>query len=102
MDEKHEKIAQVALIAAGLITYGVSTYLIAKIVVALNALNTAPQQPKKLPEARAIESGHAWLSSHGFVNSHNVRWQVSAGCFQHSVGGAYDDALRRDSPSKDV
>jgi hypothetical protein len=58
MDKKHERILQVVvLIAAGLITYGVSTYLIVKIVVALNALNTVPAQPKKLPEARAIESG---------------------------------------------
>ena len=53
MDKKHEKIVQLALIAAGLITYGVSTYLIVKIVLALNALNTVPPQVKKLPEARA-------------------------------------------------
>ena len=65
MDKKHEKIVQVvALIAVGLITYGVATYLIVKIVVALNALNTVPPQPKKLPEARAVGSGQAWLSSH--------------------------------------
>jgi hypothetical protein len=57
MDKKPEIIVQVALIAAGLITYGVSTYLIVKIVLALNALNTVPPHPKKLPEARAIESG---------------------------------------------
>jgi hypothetical protein len=58
MDKKHEKIVQsAALIAVGLITYGVATYLIVKIVVALNALNTVPPHVKKLPEARAIESG---------------------------------------------
>ena len=44
---------QLALIVVGLITYGVATYLIVKIVLALNALNTVPPQPKKLPEARA-------------------------------------------------
>jgi hypothetical protein len=64
MDKKHETIVQVALIAVGLVTYVVATYLIVKIVVALNALNTVPPQPKKPPEARAIESGQAWLSSH--------------------------------------
>ena len=58
MDKKHEKIV---LIAVGLITYGIATYLIVKIVVALNALNTVPPQPKKLPEARAGGSGQAWL-----------------------------------------
>ena len=58
MDKKPEKIVRVALIATGLITYGVATYLIVKIVVALNALNTVPPQPKKLPEARAVGSGH--------------------------------------------
>ena len=65
MDKKHEKIVQsVALIAVGLITYGVATYLIVKIVVALNALSTVPPQLKKLPEARAVGSGQAWLFSH--------------------------------------
>ena len=54
MDKKHEKIV---LIAVGLITYGIATYLIVKIVVALNALSTVPPQPKKLPEARAGGSG---------------------------------------------
>ena len=52
------------LIAVGLITYGVATYLIVKIVLALNALSTVPPQPKKLPEVRAIESGRVkknWL-----------------------------------------
>ena len=58
MDKKHETIVQVALIAVGLVTYVVATYLIVKIVVALNALNTVPPQPKKPPEARALESGH--------------------------------------------
>ena len=53
MDKKLEKIVQAALIVVGLITYGVATYLIVKIVLALNALNTVPPQPKKLPEARA-------------------------------------------------
>jgi len=62
MDKKLEKIVQsVALIAVGLITYGVATYLIVKIVVALNALSTVPPQPKKLPEARAVASGHGDL-----------------------------------------
>jgi hypothetical protein len=65
MDKKHEKMVQsVALIAVGLITYGVATYLIVKIVVALNALSTVPPQLKKLPEARAVGSGQAWLCSH--------------------------------------
>jgi hypothetical protein len=58
MDTKHEKIL---LVAVGLITYGVATYLIVKIVIALNALNTIPAQPKKLPEARAVGSEQAWL-----------------------------------------
>ena len=58
MDKKLEKIIQVALIATGLITYGAGTYLIVKVVLALNALNTVPPQAKKLPEARAIERGH--------------------------------------------
>jgi hypothetical protein len=62
MDKKPEIIVRVALIAAGLITYGVSTYLIVKIVLALNALNTVPPHPKKLPEARAIESAPLWAS----------------------------------------
>ena len=58
MDKKHEKIVQMALIVVGLITYGVATYLIVQVVLALNALNTVPPQPKKLPEARAVGSGH--------------------------------------------
>jgi hypothetical protein len=61
MDKKLEKIVQVALIATGLITYGVGTYLIVKVVLALNALNTVPPQVKKLPEARAPASGHGDL-----------------------------------------
>jgi hypothetical protein len=61
MDAKLEKIVQVALIAAGLITYGVATYLIGKVVVALNALNAVPPQVRKLPEARAVGSGHVEL-----------------------------------------
>jgi hypothetical protein len=66
MDAKlSEKIVQVALIAAGLITYCVATYLIVKIVVALNALNTVPAQPKKLPEARALEGGHVQKTGGG-------------------------------------
>ena len=51
-------VVQVALIAVGLVTYVVATYLIVKIVVALNALNTVPPQPKKLPEARAVGIEH--------------------------------------------
>ena len=56
MDKKHEKIVQAALIVVGLITYGVATYLIVQVVLALHALNTVPPQPKGLPEARAIGS----------------------------------------------
>jgi hypothetical protein len=70
MDKKHEKIVQVALIVTGLITYGVATYLIVKIVVALNALNTVPAQPKKLPEARAIGTGHVEKSRAAAVFPH--------------------------------
>ena len=58
MDKKHEKIVQAALIVVGLITYGVATYLIVQVVLALHALNTVPPQPKGLPEARAMGSGH--------------------------------------------
>jgi hypothetical protein len=58
MNNKHEKIVQAALIVVGLITYCVATYLIVQVVFALHALNTVPPQPKKLPEARALESGH--------------------------------------------
>ena len=67
MDKKHEKIV---LIAVGLITYGIATYLIVKIVVALNALSTVPPQPKKLPEARAVGSEQAWLPA----QLNQLRW----------------------------
>jgi hypothetical protein len=67
MDKKHEKIV---LIAVGLITYGIATYLIVKIVVALNALSTVPPQPKKLPEARAVGSEQAWLPA----RLNKLRW----------------------------
>ena len=67
MDKKHEKIV---LIAVGLITYGIATYLIVKIVVALNALSTVPPQPKKLPEARAVGSEQAWL----LARRNQLRW----------------------------
>jgi hypothetical protein len=67
MDKKHEKIV---LIAVGLITYGIATYLIVKIVVALNALSTVPPQPKKLPEARAVGSEQAWL----LARLNQLRW----------------------------
>jgi hypothetical protein len=67
MDKKHEKIV---LIAVGLITYGIATYLIVKIVVALNALSTVPPQPKKLPEARAVGSEQAWLPA----RLNQLRW----------------------------
>jgi hypothetical protein len=58
MDKKLEKISQAALIVVGLITYGVATYLIVQVVLALHALNTVPPQPKKLPEARAVGTKH--------------------------------------------
>jgi hypothetical protein len=67
MDKKHEKIV---LIAVGLITYGIATYLIVKIVVALNALSTVPPQPKNLPEARAVGSEQAWLPA----RLNQLRW----------------------------
>jgi hypothetical protein len=67
MDKEHEKIV---LIAVGLITYGIATYLIVKIVVALNALSTVPPQPKKLPEARAVGSEQAWLPA----RLNQLRW----------------------------
>jgi hypothetical protein len=70
MDKKHEKIVQAALIVVGLITYGVATYLIVQVVLALHALNTVPPQPKGLPEARAIVSEQAWLPA----RRNQLRW----------------------------
>jgi hypothetical protein len=61
MDKKRKIFVQLALIAFGFTTYGVATYLIVKVLL---SLNTVPPQPKKLPEARAVGSGQAWLSSH--------------------------------------
>jgi hypothetical protein len=57
---------------AGLIAFGIAAYLIVQVVLALHALNTVPPQPKKLPEARAVGSGHVEIRAGDGFSLHPV------------------------------